>query len=174
MGSRSFMRKSTFLALPVMALAGVCFEFGGLTQQNAPVPSSAAAAKPTLHDVVLPVTVRDKKGALISDLSKNDLVLSQDGRPQTIKSFSRETSQPMRLGLLVDTSKSVNGAMNEERKAATQLVDSVLPAAGSTKDQAFLLHFDREVELLEDFTSSREKLDRELEDMGPTHQERYD
>jgi VWFA-related protein len=167
-------RNSTVVALPALVLAGAFFVSGGVTQQNAPEPAPAPAAKPTLHDVVLPVTVRDKKGALVSDLSKDDLTLSQDGRPQTIKSFSRETTQPIRIGLLVDTSRSVNGAMNEERKAATQLVDAVLPAAGATKDQAFLLHFDREVELLEDFTSSRDKLDQELQDLGPTHQERYD
>jgi VWFA-related protein len=41
-------------------------------------------------------------------------------------------------------------------------------------DQAFLIHFDREVELLQDFTPSREKLHRELQDMGPTRQERND
>ncbi len=123
---------------------------------------------------MLPVTVRDKKGALISDLQKSDLTLSEDGRPQTIKSFSRESNQPIRVGLLVDTSHGVSGAMNEERKAATQFVDAVLPATGTTKDQVFLLHFDREVELLEDFTNSREKIDKELEDLGPTKQERYD
>lgn len=174
MQSRILMRKSTFFALPILVLAGAFLESGGITQENAPAPAPAPAAKPALHDVVLPVTVRDKKGALVNDLSKDDLTLSQDGRPQTIKTFSRETTQPMRVGLLVDTSHSVNGAMTEERKAATQLVDAVLPAAGNTKDQAFLIHFDREVELLEDFTNSREKLDRELEDMGPTKQERYD
>jgi VWFA-related protein len=174
MQSRMLIRKSTLLALPTLVLAGAFLESGAITQENSPAAAPAAAAKPALHDVVLPVTVRDKKGALVNDLSKNDLVLSQDGRPQTIKSFSRETAQPVRLGLLVDTSHSVNGAMTEERKAAAQLVDAVLPAAGNAKDQAFLIHFDREVELLEDFTNSREKLDRELEDLGPTKQERYD
>jgi VWFA-related protein len=170
------MRKSTVFALPVLALAGGFLESGGVTQQSAsaPTPASAAAPKPVLRDVVLPVTVRDKKGALVNDLSKNDLTLSQDGRPQTIKSFSRETAEPMRVGLLVDTSKSVSGAMTEERKAAAQFVDAVLPAQSASKDQAFLIHFDREVELLEDFTNSREKLDRELEEMTPTKQERYD
>jgi VWFA-related protein len=172
------MRRSILLAVPLLALAGAYLESGGITQQTAsappPAPTSTASAKPALHDVILPVTVRDKKGALVNDLSKNDLTLSQDGRPQTIKSFSRESAQAMRFGLLVDTSRSVDGAMNEERKAAGQFVDGVLPATGNTKDQAFLIHFDREVELLEDFTNSREKLDRELQDMGPTKQERYD
>ena len=178
MSSMTRMRRSIYVAIPLLALAGAYLESGGITQQTAsapaPAPAPAVSAKPALHDVVLPVTVRDKKGALVNDLSKNDMTLSQDGRPQTIKSFNRESTQPMRIGLLVDTSRSVNGAMNEERKAAGQFVDGVLPATGNTKDQAFLIHFDREVELLEDFTNSREKLDRELQDMGPTKQERYD
>jgi len=62
--------------------------------------------------------------------------------------------------------------MDSERKAAGKFVDSMLPAdpkAATAKDEAFLIHFDHEVELLEDFTGSREKLHRELDDMGPTH-----
>jgi VWFA-related protein len=123
------------------------------------------------REVVLPVTVRDKKGALVSSLNIGDFTLTEDGRPQTIKSFTRESNLPFRLGLLVDTSRSVSGAMDSERKAAGKFVDAMLPAdpkAGAQKDQAFLIHFDHEVELLEDFTNSREKLHHELDDMGPT------
>jgi VWFA-related protein len=167
------MRKSTVFSLVPLVSAGALLAAGGITQQQAP-PAPASTPKPASHDVVLPVTVRDKKGALVTGLQMNDLTLSEDGRPQTIKSLSRQTAQPIRVGLLVDTSRGVSGAMTEERKAATQFVDAVLPAAGSSRDQVFLLHFDREVELLEDFTSSREKVDRELEDLGPTRQERYD
>jgi VWFA-related protein len=130
----------------------------------------ALRLKVEAREVVLPVTVRDKKGALITTLQKSDFTLAEDGRPQTIKSFTRETNLPFRLGLLVDTSRSLSGAMENERKAAGKFVDQMLPAdpkAGTQADQAFLLHFDREVELLEDFTASREKLHRELDDMGP-------
>jgi len=172
MQSLNRMRKTTVLALPLLALGGVFLRTGGSAQQ-APA-ASAAAAKPATHDVMLPVTVRDKKGALVTDLQKADLTLSEDGRPQTIKSLSREADQPVRVGLLIDTSRGVSAAMTEERKAASQLVDAVLPATGAGKDEVFLIHFDREVELLEDFTNSREKVDRELEDLGATKQERYD
>jgi VWFA-related protein len=130
----------------------------------------ALRLKVEAREVVLPVTVRDKKGALVTTLQKSDFTLAEDGRPQTIKSFTRETNLPFRLGLLVDTSRSLSGAMENERKAAGKFVDQMLPAdpkAGTQADQAFLIHFDREVELLEDFTASREKLHRELDDMGP-------
>ena len=122
------------------------------------------------------MTVRDKKGALVSSLQKSDFTLTEDSRPQTIKSFSRESNLPFRLGLLVDTSRSVSGAMEDERKAAGKFVDQMLPGnpdagpkAAAQRDEAFLLHFDREVELLEDFTSSRDKLHHELDEMGPSH-----
>ena len=174
MYSLTRLLKSAILALPWLALTGAFLHSVGNTEQSAPAPTAPATAKAASRDVVLPVTVRDKKGSLVTNLQINDLTLSQDGRPQTIKSFSRQTSEPVRVGLLVDTSRGVSAAMNEERKAATQFVDAVLPSNAATKDQLFLLHFDREVELLEDFTNSREKLDRELEDMGPTRQERYD
>ncbi len=131
--------------------------------------------KAPAREVVLPVTVRDKKGELVTSLKIDDFTLTEDGRPQVIKSFTRETSLPFQLGLLVDTSRGVSGAMEEERKAAGKFVDTMLPEKpNSVPDEAFLIHFDREVELLRDFTSSREKLHRELENMGPTQRAQND
>jgi VWFA-related protein len=151
-----------------------CFTSAGPAQQPAP-DKPAATLKAEAREVMLPVTVRDKKGALVTSLKIGDFTLTEDGRPQVIKSFTRETNLPFRLGLLVDTSQSVSGAMAEERKATGKFVDTMLPEKPNpTPDQAFLIHFDREVELLEDFTASREKLHRELEDMGPTRRERND
>ncbi len=130
-----------------------------------------ATLKVQAREVLLPVTVRDKHGALVSNLTAGDFTLTEDNRPQTIKSFSRESNLPFLLGLMVDTSRTMSGAMDSERKAAEKFVESMLPADpkdAKAGDQAFLLHFDREVELLEDFTNSRNKLDSELEAMGPT------
>jgi VWFA-related protein len=151
-----------------------CFASAAPAQQPAS-GKPVATLKAEGREVVLPVTVRDKKGALTTSLKIGDFTLTEDGRPQIIKSFSRETNLPFRLGLLVDTSRSLSGALETERKAAGMFVDTMLPAeSGSGKDQAFLIHFDREVELLEDFTASREKLHRELDNMGPTRRERND
>ena len=127
------------------------------------------------REVLLPVTVIDKHGALVTNLTAKDFTLTEDGRPQVIKSFTTQSNLPFMLGLLVDTSRSVSSAMDSERKAAEKFVDLMLPAdpkAGVQGDQAFLIHFDREVELLEDFTNSRDKLHHELDAMGPTSQER--
>jgi VWFA-related protein len=153
-----------------------------------PVARAQQAAQPegdqkpvaTLHvqarEVLLPVTVRDKHGALVTSLNQADFALTEDGRPQVIKSFTREMKLSFRLGLLVDTSRSLSAGLESERKAADKFVDQMLPAEpkAATADEAFLLHFDREVELLQDFTTSREKLHHELDDMGPSKRSQDD
>ena len=135
----------------------------------------ATTLKVHAREVLLPVTVRDKKGALVASLKASDLTLTEDGRPQTIKSLTKQSDLPFLLGLLIDTGRSMQGAMENERKAAGKFVDVMLPAENAArKDEAFLIHFDREVELLEDFTGLRDKLHHELDEMGPTHGERDD
>jgi VWFA-related protein len=110
--------------------------------------------------VTLPVTVRDKKGQIVRNLTKDDFVLEEDGRPQVIKYFAQDTNLPLTLGLLVDTSLSQRNVLDQERNASKAFLDQMLTDA---KDKAFLIHFDREVELLQDLTSSRDKLQAGLE-----------
>jgi len=109
--------------------------------------------------VNLLATVRDKQGQIVRDLAKEDFLLDEDGRPQTISYFSRETNLPLTLGLLVDTSGSERRMIPDERRASLRFIEQVLRP---DKDQAFVIHFDFEVELLEDLTNSREKLERAL------------
>jgi VWFA-related protein len=162
-----------------MGIAAAVFCVGagaqGAAAGSAASHSDGNSAKAKAQQVVLPVTVRDKKGALVTNLQKADLALTQDGRAQTILSLStsHDSDQPSRIGLLVDTSRGVLGAIDAERKAAGSFLDEMMPAEAG-KDEAFLLHFDREVELVEDFTGSREKLHGELDDMGPTSHQRDD
>ena len=163
--------RPTLLILALALAVLLCLRDSDAAQQ----PSSTQPVthlKVQAREVLLPVAVVDKKGALVTDLAARDFTLTEDGRPQVIKSFTTQSNLPFRLGLLVDTSRSVSGAMEEERKAAGKFVDLMLPAdpkaADAKKDEAFLIHFDREVELLEDFTNSRDKLRHELDEMGPT------
>ncbi|MGI9104482.1 MAG: VWA domain-containing protein [Terriglobales bacterium] len=100
-------------------------------------------------------TVRDKKGNIVNTLNKDDFVLEEDGKPQTIKYFSRDTDLPLTLGLLVDTSYSQLQALESEKRASGSFVNNVLREG---KDSVFLIHFDFEVELLQDVTSSRDKM----------------
>jgi len=116
---------------------------------------SAATIAVDVKVVTLPVTVRDKHGKIVSDLTKDDFTLQEDGRAQTIHYFSHEANLPLTLGLLVDTSRSQTNVLDTERNASRGFLDQMLV---QPKDKAFLIHFDREVELLQDLTSSREKL----------------
>src|SRR6266481_506193 len=86
-------------------------------------------SKPTFSATVKVVnlfaTVRDKHGQIISNLSKDDFSLEEDGRPQTIKYFTRETDLPLKLGLLVDTSMSTLSALPDERNASGTFLSKV-------------------------------------------------
>jgi VWFA-related protein len=137
-------------------------------QAQAPKDSlPAAAADPSV--ITLPVTVRDKKGQIVRDLTKDDLVLQADGKPQTIKYFAQVANLPVSLGLLIDTSWSQRDFLDQERNASRTFLDQMLV---QEKDKAFLLHFDREVELLQDLTHKREKLQSALELLKTSDRER--
>jgi VWFA-related protein len=135
------------------------------SQQASPAP----AQQPTPPKIVVQVktvsvlaTVRDKHGKIVSNLSKGDFTLVEDGRPQTINYFVRETDVPLRLGLLVDTSLSQRRVLEPERSASYSFLDHLLR---EDKDLAFIIHFDREVELLQDFTPARPKLQAALQSL---------
>ena len=113
--------------------------------------------------VTMFATVRDKHGALIRNLSKDDFQLQQDGHPQTITYFAPDSDLPLTLGLLVDTSMSQRRVLDQERDASHAFLDHMLR---EDKDKAFVIHFDREVELLQDLTSSRQKLEASLDQLG--------
>jgi VWFA-related protein len=104
-------------------------------------------------------TVRDKHGKIVNNLTKDDFTLEEDSRSQTIHYFSQETDLPLTLGLLVDTSLSQRRVLEQERSASFSFLDQLLR---ENKDQAFIIHFDREVELLQDLTSSRQRLEHAL------------
>ena len=118
----------------------------------------------TVHVKVVnvPATVRDKHGKIVNNLTKDDFVLEEDGRPQTLHYFSQESSLPLTLGLLVDTSMSQRRVLGQERTASSSFIDQMLRP---DKDKAFLIHFDHEVELDQDLTSSREKLRSALDSL---------
>jgi len=95
-------------------------------------------------------SVRDKRGALISNLEKKDFTILEDGKPQEIKYFTKETDVPLTIGLLVDVSGSQRNLIEIERDAASQFFSQVL----RKKDEAFLIMFGEEAELLQDYTNS--------------------
>ena len=116
-------------------------------------------------------TVRDKKGQIVRNLTKDDFSLEEDTRPQTIRYFSQETDLPLTLGLLVDTSMSQRNVLGQEQSASYRFFDQVLRP---DKDKAFVIHFDHDVELLKDLTSSKKDLDHALAQLETPQLERRD
>lgn len=104
-------------------------------------------------------TVRDKNDRIVKNLTKDDFLLDEDGRPQKIQYFSQESDLPLTVGLLVDTSFSTESVLPAERKASDAFLRQVLRP---DKDLAFIIHFDFEVELLQDLTGSRDSLEKAL------------
>jgi VWFA-related protein len=113
--------------------------------------------------VDLLVSVRDKKGGLHKDLKQSDFHVFEDGKEQEIRRFARETDLPLTIGMVVDVSGSVAEQVTEERRAARQFFEQVL----RPQDQAFVIGFGRRAVLLQDTTSSMDKLQQGLDDLAP-------
>ena len=116
-------------------------------------------------------SVRDKRGGLVGNLTKNDFTVFEDGKQQDIKYFSRETDLPLTIGLLIDVSASQMNLIDIEKNAASQFFSQVL----RKQDLAFLISFGKDAELLQDYTSSPKLLRAGLEglqansDVGGLH-----
>jgi VWFA-related protein len=98
--------------------------------------------------------VKDKRGALIPNLKKEDFQLSEDGKPQTVKYFSENSDLPLTLGILIDASGSQQNVLDMEKQVGGTFLSDII----REKDLAFVLSFDVNVDLLQDFTSSTRKL----------------
>ncbi len=124
-----------------------------------PASQEPSPSQPPADDQVIKIdvslvnlyfSVRQSHGGYVSDLKQDDFEVYEDGKLQTVKAFSRETDQPLTLGLLVDVSKSQERLIEDERQASSRFFEQVLRA----KDEAFLLSFGVESELLQDLTNS--------------------
>jgi VWFA-related protein len=115
-----------------------------------PAEDAPATIKVDVDVVNVLASVRDKRGGLVGNLEKKDFTILEDGKPQEIKYFTRESDLPLTLGLLVDVSGSQRNLIDIERDAASQFFSQVL----RKKDEAFLISFGEEAELLQDYTSS--------------------
>ncbi len=127
------------------------------TPAAAPTPAPTTTLSVDVNVVTLPVTVRDKHGKIVTNLTKDDFTLEEDSKPQTIRYFNQETNLPLTVGLLVDTSLSERDNLEKERAASRTFLDQMITRP---TDRAFVVHFDREVELLQDLTSDRGKLEK--------------
>jgi VWFA-related protein len=163
---RAFLSlRAAYAALPTQA------QFkrveGGAVRTTVPTPQADTEADATFRvdvDVVnVLASVRDPNGAIVSNLAKEDFQLLDDGVEREIRYFTRQSDLPLTIGILVDTSRSQANVLEEQREAAYQFLGRVLRPE---QDQAFVIKFDREVELLQGLTASRKDLERAIGRLG--------
>lgn len=138
-----------------------------MAQEKKPSPETPSSENPvqgptfrkSVNLVNLFYNVKDKHGALVPNLSKEEFEVLEDGKPQTIKYFSAETNLPLTLGIMVDSSGSMERMIPEEQVVAADFLRQVL----TDKDLAFIISFDVNVELLQDLTSDVHLLRKGLE-----------
>ena len=133
-------------------------------QQPAPLTRSPTIQQPTetlkvnVNVVQLFFNVKDKHGALIPNLTKDDFEISEDGKPQTIKYFTAETNLPLTLGMMIDASGSQRNVIDMEKEVGGAFLSQIL----TDKDEAFVISFDITVDLLQDFTRDIHRLQAAL------------
>lgn len=117
--------------------------------------------KSQVNVVNLFFNVKDKHGMLIPNLTKDNFEVFEEGKPQTIKYFSAESHEPLTLGIMIDTSASQTRVLDLEQEACAQFLHAVL----NQKDLAFVINFDVDVDLDQDFTNNVHDLTRALNKM---------
>jgi VWFA-related protein len=115
-----------------------------------PEDQSVATFKIQVNLVDLFFTVKDKNGNLVPHLTQNDCSVAEDKVPQTLKHFVAETNQALTLGIMLDTSGSQERVLPLEQQAGSRFLQQVL----RQKDEAFLVSFDVNIDLLQDYTNS--------------------
>jgi VWFA-related protein len=124
------------------------------TQTGAPVTTLRVNS----NLVSLYFTVRDKHGALIPNLTRDDCTVFEDKKQQKIRNFEARANQPLTLGILLDTSGSQMNVLPLEQQTGSAFLHRIL----GEKDEAFLITFDVDVNLLEDYTNNAGQLSRAM------------
>ena len=140
-GVRRRVQHSWLVSIFVLALIPCLAAAFPSQSQNSPKPDLTSVVKV----VNVLATVRNKKGEIVKNLTKDDFVLAEDDHPQDIKYFLQENDLPETIGLLVDTSLSQRRVLSSERTASYDFLDHVLR---QDKDRACVIHFDHQVEML--------------------------
>jgi VWFA-related protein len=165
---RLFSRcRALFTVVAMLAVA----QFAAAQQSNSspaanqkPAQQSDNSQEPTetlkvnVNVVQLFFNVKDKHGALIPNLKKEDFTIAEDGVPQTIKYFSAESNLPLTLGMMIDSSGSQRNVIDMEKEVGGAFLRQIL----TDKDEAFVISFDISVDLLQDFTRDTHRLQAAL------------
>ena len=155
-----FLLIATVGLLAVSPLAAQQAPGSNAPASNAPQDSSQdqdqsiETLKVRVNVVQLFFNVKDKKGALIPNQTKDDFELFEDGKPQAIKYFTAESNLPLTLGILIDSSGSQMRVLEMEKEVGGAFLNDIL----REKDEAFVIDFDVNVDLLQDFTNDVRRL----------------
>jgi Ca-activated chloride channel family protein len=142
----------------------LCALPGWLAAQEAKPAAPPAASQPAsstqpirvrVELVNVLMTVTDRKNRLVIHMTKDDFKVFEDGKPQTIRYFSRESDLPLRIAILIDTSNSIRERLRFEQEAAIDFLNTTIRRG---KDLAFVVGFDVEPQLVQDYTDNLEKL----------------
>jgi Ca-activated chloride channel family protein len=145
------LRTAGFVLLAVVLLLPLAAQ----DAKQSRTPGADAQIVVEVPRVPLLFTVTDRRGRFVTDLSKNDFEVFDNGRRQQIMDFNRESDLPLRIGILIDTSNSIRDRFRFEQEAAIEFLRSVLK---EEKDKAFLVSYDTAAELVVDFTHDVERL----------------
>jgi VWFA-related protein len=156
---------SILLALPLCAQPQA-----PATQHQNPVPvtpSQAPSIKVQVNEVIVPVTVTDDKGRFVSDLDQKDFSIFDEGKEQKIKFFTRERSQPVVVGFLIDISNSSRLHWKNYQDAAIELVQNLVPG-DNPKYSGYLISYSNDAELVVNTSSDPEPMVQKLEKLKPS------
>jgi VWFA-related protein len=126
--------------------------------QSQQLPQSSQPLQVATTVVNVFATVRDRHNEIVADLTKDDFRVYEDGVEQKISYFSKEVNLPITLALLMDTSYSMHNTLSAEEDAASQFVREVM----RKRDEALVMTFDTDVNLLADFSEDPSVLDRAI------------
>jgi VWFA-related protein len=142
----------------------------GLSGQSigTPAPTAGGDAKKSVVVEVELVNVVfsavDKKGKVVTDLTRNDIRIEEDDKEQTITNFTRESDVPLAIALLIDTSTSIRDKLKVEQEAA---IDFFHTTIRRRLDKATLLSFDSTIDLLQPFTDNPDELTKAVRKLKP-------
>src|SRR5579863_6516757 len=156
-----FVRVPSALGMVALLMASVVAQ---QPAQSAPSQQSQDDQKPSetlkvnVNVVQLFFNVKDKHGALIPNLTKDDFDIAEDGKPQTVKYFTAESNLPLTLGIMIDASGSQRNVLDMEKEVGGAFLKQIL----TDKDEAYVISFDITVDLLQDFTRDNHRLQAAL------------
>lgn len=127
--------------------------------------SSDAPIRVQVNEVIVPVTVTDEKGRFVSDLDQKDFQVFEDNKPQNIRFFTRERSQPVVIGFLVDMSNASRIHWKNFQDASIELIQTLL--TGDKKYSGYLVDYAQDAEIAVNTTSDPERLVEKIRKLKP-------